>query len=414
LRPLVAKGEEIQNEVIKAEQAYLRQVYRDIRALRRQGGDKILRDQEIRKKYVFKGLPEDFPGLDKIDDNGYLYHRLDLLVRIGRYISDGLKTDRETIDAIAPNLQMNFGNSMISEIEASRPSEEKYLLFTDTEEEFVKSGMRLIFRVHRPMLNWNLNGSRVAGWEERISSMVSLYRLENSEMTAKGQSLFSADDIIEEHRGFLKLTEISPFEAELYTSLQKQEKYEPIFFSTILLNLDSGRSRVREILGLFDFPSLLVTSDILGFNFNLVQLAKDRGVSEDPQASHEIDRVMPRRDGYFSLGKTYFKSRSVRTRGSLMLEFNPELDRHLDREIRHRVDWEIGRVNHFRDSLEKKILEYRKSPVGEQPRFDLNLRESIREPWLNDRIFLDFDLKLGRFHRDTQDCFRNNKCADFQ
>ncbi|MBK7843093.1 MAG: hypothetical protein IPJ71_05260 [Bdellovibrionales bacterium] len=414
LRPLVTKEEEIQNEVIKAEQAYLRQVYRDIRALRRQGGDKILRDQEIRKKYVFKGLPEDFPGLDKIDENGYLYHRLDLLVRIGRYISEGLKTERETIEAIAPNVQMNFGNSMISEIEAGRPSEEKYLLFTDTEEEFVKSGMRLIFRVHRPILNWNLNGSRVAGWEERISSMVSLYRLESSEMTDGGQSLFSADDIIEEHRGFLKLTQISPFEAGLYTGLQRQEKYEPIFFSTILLNFDSARSRVREILGLFDFPSLLVTSDILGFNFNLVQLAKDSGANEDPQASHEIDRVTPRREGYFSLGRTYFENRSVRNRGSLMLEFNPELDRHLDREIRHRVDWEIGRVNHFRDSLEKKISEYRKFPVEEQPRFDFTLRESIREPWLNNRIFLDFDLKLGRFHRETQNCFRNSKCADFE
>jgi hypothetical protein len=414
LRPLVAKEEEIQNEVIKAEQAYLRQVYKDIRALRRQGGDKSLRDQEIRKRYIFKGLPEEFPGLDKIDENGYLYHRLDLLVRIGRYISDGLKTDSETIAAIAPNVQVNFGNSMISDIEVGRPSEEKYLSFTDTEEEFVKSGMRLIFRVHRPMLNWSMNGSRIAGWEERISSMVSLYRLESSELTDKGQSLFSADDIIEEQRGFLKLTQISPFEGQLYTGLQRQEKYEPIFFSTILLKLDSARSGIREILGLFDFPSLLVTSDVLGFNFNLMQLAKDRGVSEDPQASREIERVMPRRDGYFSLGKIYFENRSARNRGRLMLEFNPELDRHLDREIRHRLDWEIGRVNHFRDSLEKKFLEYKKFPIEEQPRFDLNRRESIREPWLNDRIFLDFELKLGRFHRETQNCFRNNKCMDFQ
>ncbi|MBK9038193.1 MAG: hypothetical protein IPL83_03355 [Bdellovibrionales bacterium] len=414
LRPLVAKEEEIQNEVIRAEQAYLRQVYKAIRALRRQGGDKILRDQEIRKKYIFKGLPEEFPGLDKIDENGYLYHRLDLLVRIGRYISDGLKTDSETIAAIAPNVKMNFGDSMISEIEVGRPSEEKYLSFTDTEEEFVKSGMRLIFRVGRPMLNWNLNGSRIAGWEERISSMVSLYRLESSELTNKGQSLFSADEIIEEHRGFLKLTQISPFEVQLYNSLQRQEKYEPIFFSTILLNIDSARSRIREILGLFDFPSLLVTSDILGFNYSLVQLAKDRGVSEDPQASREIERVMPRREGYFSLGRTYFENRSARNRGRLMLEFNPELDRHLDREIRHRVDWEIGRVNHFRDSLEKKISEYKNLSVEEQPRFDLNLRESTREPLVNGRIFSDFDLKLGRFHRETQNCFRNNKCMDFQ
>lgn len=414
LRPLVAKEEQIQNQVIKAEQAYLRQVYKDIRTLRRRDGDKAGRDQEIRRKYIFKGLPDEFPGQDKIDENGYLYHRLDLLVRIGRYISDGLKTDSETIAAIAPNLQMNFGSSMNSDLEVGRPSQEKYLLFTSTEEEFVESGMRLIFRVGRPMLNWNLNGSRIAGWEERISSMVSLYRLESSELTDKGQILFSADDIIEEHRGFLKLTQISAFEVQLYNSLQKQEKYEPIFFSTILLNIDSARSRIREILGLFDFPSLLVTSDILGFNYNLVQLEKDRGVNEDPQASREIERVMPRREGYFSLGRTYFENRSVRNRGRLMLEFNPELDHHLDREIRHRIDWEIGRVNHFRDSLEKKISEYKNYPTEEQPRFDLNLRESAKEPLVNGRIFLDFDLRLDRFHRETQNCFRTNRCVEFQ
>lgn len=402
---------EVQQKMVETEQAYLRQVYRDMTKLR-QGNLKPEEVAAIKERYVLKDLPDNFAGHDQIDGDGYRYNQIDLWIRMARYLSEGLTTDAGRLAPVAAHVRVEMGDSLDLDVSVIKESRGHSLPYTKTEDEFVAEAMKLLFAGKDPYLVWfSYPTGRVIRWEARQVSLTSLFRLEPGIIDQR--FAIKAEELIDEQFDLMKIMRISPVERMLFGQVRMKEKFEPLYFMNRFVSYSLIRHRIRDTWGLFDLPARLMTEPLLGYTYDLMKHLRDPELI-DPAAAGMARAVMPKRDGFINLGEEYYTSRSNAIRGKLLIPFNADLDRGLDRNITAWIQWEQQSLGVFKAALQRRFDEYRKLPAEDQPRIDISVRESISDPWLTPNILADFEVSLKRFHRRTESCYlQNSSCPAF-
>ena len=384
------KDFQIEDQLLQAEQAFLRQVHRDMVKLRATGitSEKRL---EIESAYRLTALPSDFAGKDRITDHGYMYSQINLFVRLARYMSAGLKTESDKIEPIAPEVVVDFGNKLDEDVDVVHDSQSQFLPFVESEKNFVDSGMKLLLGNHRgahEFIHWlSFPTGRVSEWKNYVLSMVDLYRLE---WDMKGSSsIVKGPEFLAAHEEFLNYFKFTSFEREVYETAKLQWKFEPMFLNRILVitDMDHYADMVLSRLGLFDLPLQVMNADQLGRDYE----------SDGQQFWH--------RYGYLEIGRQYYKARSNIVRGASIIPFNPDLDKELDRSVKGFVETEQAAIHSFQQDTLTYLQAVQKRPTSQQPKVDLTLIDSITSPLVSDSIMMSYKARMQSFHQETQHCF---------
>lgn len=396
-----AKDYQTQFQTIELEKAYLRQIHRDIKKLR--SGASETEKATIQARIQFKGLPSNFKGLDHISADGYLYSQVDLQIRFAHYITQGLTTDEGILPAVAPQVEIEFGQQLDVDVEHVSNSGQFFMAFNESQDEFVKAGLKVTFNGHASRndayLPWmSLSGGRIITWTDYLKSLVSLYRLEH-ELTGHN-STFTGDVILRSHEEILNFVKISPEERQLYSLLSLNHKFDPLYLDHRLLLYDIETNRYQDLWGLFDFPVRLMNEEQLGFTYD----ANLQGMSN----------LVPQRMPMILAGKTYYASRSRANRGTAVIPYNRDLDKDFDASVIQFVKGEATAIAKFHDLTKSYINAVTARPQSERPRADINIFISIQDPLLTETLIPSFRSNMSIFNRTTEYCFASDKpCLGF-
>lgn len=388
---------EFTESIIGLEEEYLRQVHHDMVELRMDNLT-FARRTEIMNSYRLHGLPGGFSGLDRIDGTGYGLNQADFLVRVSRYVPK-----------LAPHLSINMGSKLTNDNPLIRSGEFAFLPFVDSEEEFVVSGLRALFRPEGQIsryqfANWfSLLGKRSFPWPYYIRTLESTYRME-TELSPTERSV-TAEDILHAHEDVLKVISYSPRTREIMTKLKMAERIEIAGFSGKLIEYPYiqglGRPVLQAVWGLYDMPVLFMNREKLG---NEV---------ENEKVDVPIKTLLrPYRFGYLELGRTYYKARAPESRGTLMVSDNPVLDHYMDRVVGEFVGNELKSIQDFQSETQAYLKTVAALPAEQKPRADITMTLQIVDPLLRNSLVESFNSDTKLFHRDTQNCFIQ-KCDSF-
>lgn len=380
----------VRDRLLEMEKAYLRHVYALIGRLRAPGlpaAEKQAIEQSIR----LSGLPGDFKGQDRISADGYFYSEFDLVARVSRYLSTGLHTETGDWPAVAPQVSIDFGQKLTLDVPAVRDSQQYFLGYTDSEQAFVDSALRVLFRQRNPYLFWLAGtSSALTSWGDTLKSMVSLNRLERE---ARGTStIATAKEILDTQEEILRWVSVSAGERDLYTVLRLPSKFRPLSFDYRMLRYDLSTNRILTTWGLFDFPVKLMEAEMLGYHWDGIE-------------SGTPTTALPTRQTYFSAGRDYYTARANSDRGTTVIPFNPDLDRELDRSVGGFVRGELGAIDAFSNATLKRVQNLRSHPGADPLRFDLNMYTSYADPMLSDGLLDSFRANVDQFHQATSRCF---------
>ncbi|MCB0366007.1 MAG: hypothetical protein H6624_01775 [Bdellovibrionaceae bacterium] len=405
------KDYEVQQQMLRMERAHLRQIYRDMTKIR-QGGLGEAEVQALNGKYAFQGLPDQFAGYDQFDGDGFRYNKIDLWVRMSQYLKTGLVTESESFVAVAPHIRVDMGQSLSLDTDIIKENKSHYIPYTKSEDEFVAEGMKIILANKDPFVVWySYPTGRVNRWDARQLALTSLFRMEPG--IVDGKYSVPATELIEEHFDLMKIMRLTPFERQIFSEIKQGEKFEPIYFMNRFVSYSLTNTRIRDVWGLFDSPARLAVEQLLGYTFELNKVLKDPEMI-DPIAASMARSAMPKRDGFLDLGESYFRSRAKQIRGKLLISFNEDLDLDLDRRVTKWIQWEQKAIGLFEQAMNNKFTEYRTLPVEDQPRVDINMLESVTEPWVSPNILGDFKVRIKRFHQRTDACFKGiTQCPSF-
>ena len=398
----VLKDHEVQLHIIDYERAYLRQVHRDITKLRSNPTD--AEKATIEARVHFTGLPSNFQGLDRISKDGYIYNLIDLKLRIAKYMMQGLTTDEGTLPPIAPDVVLEYGKKLDADLEIVKYSPHQSLPFLDSENEFVLTGLRTMLAgdgdVHHYFINW-LRGSYSnfwEQWEDYLKSMIALSRLEH-QLDGKNE-VFTPSLILSKHEEILNITKLSAADRALMSDLHLMELTPIEGVNNHLVQADVALTTIKDTYDLFDMPLKMV---------NMEQLGQFWKYSLDP-----INNAKPVRESRVEAGRSYYKSRATENRGVTIFPYNKDLDATLDKEV---IGFEKGEANYtlaFHHDTYKYLAEAKLRPVDDQPRSDLNIYMTIRDP-LTDSIIPGYVTNLNSFNISTGNCFASDTlCRDFQ
>ncbi len=376
---------DVYSVLLKKEESYLRQVHRDIKQLRA--------GQALQNSYEFTGLPSGFKGLDRIDKDGYTATDLDLIIRVARYMKE-----------IAPQITVNMGSKLDVDVEMVRSPNQKRLIFTESEDEFVNSGLRAYFSSYKSFVHWHtLTGGRVSTWTSYVKTQASLYRLEQD--LFRTNNIVSARQVLEAQEQILKMLEISPTDRRLYSTIKLSHRFDPLALDNRIISfaiLQSTQSfGFQDTWALYDLPAIFMNMEKLGYDYDISLMGP-----EFPQS------MKPKRYGFRQLAKMYYDSRSVWNRGRPIVPYNPALDRALDQNVTRFVRNESNAITGFYAEADKYLAEINARPVTQRPRADIDMKMSVTELMSDNlpRSFRADQLTLGQ---DTQNCFVR-KCMDFK
>ncbi len=407
---LVARNTEVQMQIIDFEKAYLRQVYRDIKELR--AGADPDRRSEIQARIRFSGLPSDFKGLDRISTNGYLYSRTNLNLRMANYLSRGLQTDEGRLAAIAPHINIDYGQTLDlnTELVFNASSDENntnhspafFLSFTASEDEFVNTAMRVIFNLVRPgssYLDWaSRESSYIIGTDAHERSLAVLYRFELA--LDSRSTTFTPQAVLASHEEALRAMSIPEKQRNLYAQLNIKQKYDIVYFDQMILSRSSDNT-IADQWGMFDYPLSLLQKEALG---NALDPKADKSITESTMLNRSMSET----------GTTYFQTRSRSSRPSLIIPYNPALDQHLDTAVRRFVRGEIAAIANAQQVSRTYWSAVEARPIHEQPRADVSMFMTITQPMISPHIVPNYNATVLRLHQVTQNCFASETpCPDF-
>lgn len=378
--------------ILNQEEEYLRGVHRDMRRLRA-AGISAQESQRIKESRYFKGLPGGFRGLDRLDKDAYTVTSIDFMIRSANYLQK-----------VAPHVTVNFGSQLNMDVVLVRDATIRQLLWTESEDDFVNSGLKAYFSKKEPFVTWiTLAGARVLGWANFLKSMMSIYRLENEVLGAP--QTFSAEKILSAHEDILKLTQLSPEDRKLMSVIHESMRFDPLYLNdrliTYTVDLERGKFAFQDIWGLFDLPVLLASYEKLGYDYDQSHMGP-----EQPPASRR-----PKRFGFMELGRLYYNARSNWMRGNPIIPYNAVLDKELGARVSNVVQKETAVIQSFHQATESYVNSSQRRSPSLRPRADIDISQSVTQP-LSETLIPNFNDELRRFRQNTQDCF-SSRCADF-
>ncbi|MBX3021151.1 MAG: hypothetical protein KF799_05685 [Bdellovibrionales bacterium] len=396
--PAIRRDVEMATRLLEMETAYLRSIHHRMTRLRSQTLNDSER-QRILNSIRFTGLPSGFSGHDQFVDGGYNYSQIDAMIRISRYLKQGLTTESETLPPVAPHVTADLGQKLDLNVDIVRESMQTIIPYSVDEQAFVNSGLQILFRrgAGRAYLNWF--GDTIMAlttWDAVLRGMISLHRLE---LEVRGTTdIAPAADALKTQEEILKFVEITPQQRELYRILRVSNKFMPLMYDYRMLRWDGENSRIINTWGIFDLPVRLAEEEVLGDAWD----AYTTGTSA---------ALLPLRLTYISAGQMYFNLRA--NRPQMVIPFNPDLDRQMTASVRKFVQTEIQGIRAFHSATDNYITQIQKRPVNQRPRFDMNMFESFTSPLLDPNIVSTWNSKIQRFNQTTANCYTAN-CPIFE
>ncbi len=418
LAKAAAKDFDVQDQVLKYEIEFLKQVYRDIQKLRSEPNNSGLL-QQIQSKYEFTGLPSSYKGSLQISKDGIRYTNLDFWVRASRYLMAGLKTETVNLPAIAPNLSFDYGESFDLKSPLLRNMNHDFV-FAQDEGTFIRSILSLLYQGGKSLtssakesfLYWETaSGRPIFPWKSMLHGLVVLYRsgLQDSE----GQPFIEPTELFEIHQEFLKLTNLSEMERFVMTERSAFQKFDPVYFSTVMLEWNVMSRKIKETHGILDFPISLMSHDLLGYNYEIYLHTKNPETA-DPGSAAMIRQFTPKRQGVRELAQNYYRVRSNENRRSTLLNFNPVLDQALDQSLRDLYQQEERSTRALMQAGDQVREEISRRPVDQRPRFDLDMSRTYTSPVLTTDLVLKIEDRWSELSRATGSCFKENSCPQFE
>ncbi len=111
-------------------------------------------------------------------------------------------------DEARPEHSREFRRKLDNDIDLLRQAQIRSISFTDTEDQFVESGLRAIFPVRESFSTWeSLAGGRIMIWQNIMKTMFTGYLLE---MESGHATSFTPARILSTHEQLLSVTQLSP------------------------------------------------------------------------------------------------------------------------------------------------------------------------------------------------------------
>lgn len=398
-----------QAQASKMEIVYLRQVYRDLKELR--GSPSAARKAQIEARYRFKNLPSDFTGLDHLSLEGYKYTQIDFLIRMSKYVSDGLVTESVSLPPIDPNVHADYGAKLDIEHPLVNRSESFFIPFMDSEDDFVKTGMRIAFNGRETTTAYAKfadSASFGSSWENMIMNLATFYRMEREVLGHN--EYFTAEKVIRAHEDALANVKASPDDVYIRNLLLNNGKVTLQSLNKILIKSNSSGDKIFDRYGLYDYPLKLVKEEQLGIYYQRV-LINANPEEDKPQSLSDVERP-----SYMRAGKMYYESRARDIRGVAIIPYNPELDAQMDADVVGFVREDLRSIQDFLKFTKTYVKDVVENlPPEKRPRVDVGYKLTITEPMLSDYLVPSYEATVNNFNQKTGYCFASDtKCPAFQ
>jgi hypothetical protein len=308
------------------------------------------------------------------------------------------------IAPLAPEVQIDPGQNLDNDSNFVREAIQTFIPFSSSEDEFVNTGLRQLFRHSKSYVLWRASESNAAAdWGPAIRTSVALRRLE---FEVRGSTkAATTEEILDTHEEILRWTNITAADRGLMKILSEDEKIQPLMFDLRTLKLDIKTGKPTEIWGIYDYPLRLAQAEELGYAWDSLE------------SREALPATATVRQTYLTAGRDYYTSRAKSYRGLNVLPYNPELDSTLDRSVTAFIRTELTGIESFTKDLNARIQKVSQQPAAERPRFDLNTYNTFTGPFLDPSVQSSFDNKMANFHQSTNNCFNLHlgtpACPDF-
>jgi hypothetical protein len=381
----------IMERAIEYERIYLRHVHALLTRMRSQDLN-LEQRASLTKQIQFSGLPNGFTGRDRLSESGYRANQVDLLIRITRYLTEGLNLNGQQLPPIAPHLKIHFGEQLTLDTRIVRETVDGLLTYVEKPEDFVGSAFKLYFRNKNGFLLWrNLNSHPLTTSTDMLKNAISMYRTEFEIYGRAGR--VSPEQTLRMHEDLIDLVRITPQEREIMELTQIFRKIDKLYLDRRFIRTNERWETIQDVLGLFDFPLSLLTVEQLGFVWDQANQTERIGTP-------------PVRQTMFLGGQNYYNSRNPISRGNPVIGFNSAVDQQMDRSFIGFVKSELKAIHTFQESAQSYFTAIEKRPAAQQPYFDVDLRTSVRAPLYNPGAFQDFNALENNFHRQTSGLYR--------
>jgi len=336
---------------------------------------------------------------------------------------DGLVTDSDRFDPVAPHVVVHLGDRLNSEHPLVRDSKKVFLSYTASEDQFVEQGIRTLFHAGEGWLRWysTANSDALISWGGFIQSLVGLYRsgevslyppnclhdICGSESKVK-RKIVKVDDLIGIHAEYLKLTQLNEFDRRIMKTAGLFRKFDSLAFSNILLKYSKEADtygNINSLFGLFDYVIENGMQPALGRTLDALRI-RSEAVEGDHMTSSLAERIIGRRKGFMGLGQDYYQFRVETLERASLFGNSQDFLGQLHRQIMEFVGRELDHIG----GLSQAVTGYAQSldRNGMGIRADLSLAESIVSPVISQSVVKKSANQLGHFHRATGGIFKKS------
>jgi hypothetical protein len=332
---------------------------------------------------------------------------VDMYIRFGMFMKEGLRTEREYIPPVAPHITYDLGLKLDQDIPFMREGRIQPLYFNADESTFVANALRTMINTNQ--ISWfvpTMRSTAIENWRELLETAITLYRLDR--MVNGERARMTAQDIIDLQQSAADQFKRSPEKREFFkmVGIEYELKYtasgvDGLFFA---LARTGETLAIDHSVGIFDIPGRLMNLDVLGYDYDVPFWSVEPGRRVE---------IIPR-TGYFKSARDYYNARSVTSRSASILPYNRNLDQTMDKMMREWIGGELNSVRNYHEATIAYLNQVVKRPVEDRPRIDFNGAISITSPLLSDSVVNDFTKRVSDFNAVTGNCFVQTSCPDFR
>ncbi len=383
LRQLIATEFDVGTQLVKAEDQHLRQVHRDLKALRATSDP--ARIARIQSKYV-RRLGGRLSS-DRLEPDGLLYNSYDFAFRLARYLKHGLVTDTVNINAINPSIDVNLEGDL-TDMNIFVSNNQRQVYFDEYEGEFVRQGLRVAFSGSLPFARWYVGTfySRASMLAILLKGVPAIYKA--------SESAISPREIIDTYKRWIETYQMSDDERNYFAVLGLRRKYNLLHLSEIFYRTDAQKVGIIETYGILDFALDSMQQEVYGNDLNNLLAARDGG------DLRPVVHVGPRKSA-----RAYYNIRSTNQK-RMYIEISSRLDSFLYRSFRDPIVQDAEKIEMFYQELVKEAEHLESVPESLRPRFDLDVDRSTGGAPLSPQVRENYEKTIRHFHNATFGCFR--------
>ena len=349
---LLDREREGQMRVTQAEEAYFHQVHKDILKVRQNPALK----SEINKKYNYS--VGGYNSSIEITENGFKFSKIDFLLRVRRWLLEGLKTeDGVNIPPVAPYLKINVPENLNESL--MYLENPVFIAFLENADEFALQMSNMItvsgLGASNPLdLQWFSNMS--ISWSARrdwVSALAILYRLNSPEQ----KPYIELKELTELTLRLLSSITLSPEEQKFYAERKLPGRYWYFEWTKEVMGLNDliFYSKSRNLRGMLDPVLEYLGADMMGSYGDESRWQGGEG-GMPPQKPSEL---VPNRVA----AKKYFLQRQAETLSLFGSEGQKQIDNRFDNYFKQLILDDETKAQKFIEYA----VEFKKENKGNYP-----------------------------------------------